>query len=359
MAVCCCASSSSLPWIHWGSTLTWPWTASRPGKPTWSSAVTKTPSRPCPKTRTTCVRPQSFPFRLHLSWKTDFFSHRCLFCSFPEHRYIELFLNSTASGAAEMSEWPLFGVCSCLWVLFSEHRPVFQVAAAAVADTTATLAEAEAHGAAGFEAHTDDVIHLFCVSTFFGPSPSRSHSPPPPQVQLCFRAESWSDVAHLCLCRFSPLVFLLVIILEQFRCWEKFPSNIFDFWIWHFLNIPGLFLPCVWRSGQEKPWKVFFICNSWLSVYQDALYFVWCFAVDRRWRSVLSQRQDIYLFAKRFAVIQCPGQNTNVSVRLPAMATFNPGGSQIGFTALKMFDKCEPVCVFFMNVFIVQCGFES
>lgn len=46
-------------------------------------------------------------------------------------------------------------------------------------------------------------------------------------------------------------------------------------------------------------------------------------------------------------------------VRLHAITTFNlQGAFQIGFLALKMFDKCEPVC-FFMNVFIVHYGFES
>lgn len=43
------------------------------------------------------------------------------------------------------------------WCRAKKHRLAFQVAAAVV-DTTATLAEA--HEAVGFEAHTDDVILL-------------------------------------------------------------------------------------------------------------------------------------------------------------------------------------------------------
>ncbi len=56
--------SSSLLWIHWGSTSMWLLTASRPEKQTWSFAPMKTLWQPCPKTRTTCVCPLLFPLRL-------------------------------------------------------------------------------------------------------------------------------------------------------------------------------------------------------------------------------------------------------------------------------------------------------
>lgn len=49
--------SSSLLWIHWGSTLMWLLTASQPERQMWSFAPTKMLWQPCPKTRTTCVRP--------------------------------------------------------------------------------------------------------------------------------------------------------------------------------------------------------------------------------------------------------------------------------------------------------------
>lgn len=119
--------------------------------------------------------------------------NRCLVCVFPEHRYIELFLNSTASGAAEMSE-SLFRLSDinyyllCLLVLFFLHHLASQVAVAAV-DTTVTLEEAAAHEAVGFEAHTDDVILLFRSILMFSPllaTPPACHIHP----KYCLEAES-------------------------------------------------------------------------------------------------------------------------------------------------------------------------
>lgn len=53
-------------------------------------------------------------------------------------------------------------------MLFFLHHPASQVAVAAVA-TTVTLEEAAAHGAVGFEAHTDDVVLLFQSILMFSP----------------------------------------------------------------------------------------------------------------------------------------------------------------------------------------------
>lgn len=56
-------------------------------------------------------------------------------------------------------------------------------------DTTVTLEEAAAHGAVGFEAHTDDVVLLFQSILMFSPSlatPPAGHIHP----KYCLEAES-------------------------------------------------------------------------------------------------------------------------------------------------------------------------
>lgn len=79
-----CVCSSSLLWIHWGSTLTWLLMASRLERQMWSFAPMKMLWQPCPKTRTTCVCPLIFLFSLsvlQLILVTTLFPHYITFCS--------------------------------------------------------------------------------------------------------------------------------------------------------------------------------------------------------------------------------------------------------------------------------------
>lgn len=121
-----CVLSSSLRWIHCESTLILLPMASRPEKQMWSSAHMKMQWQPWPKTRTTCVCPRTNQTQ---SEKLVVWSSRNLFhkkwslkvhFSSTEHRYIELFLNSTSSGAAELGEflfvlWLHRKACIIVW----------------------------------------------------------------------------------------------------------------------------------------------------------------------------------------------------------------------------------------------------
>lgn len=174
-----------------------------------------------------------------------------------------------------------------------------------------------------------------------------------------------------------------------FSYWVRF---ILENLIWHFQNIVcsgcGFFWlffyfgPVSGHLLRRNPTEFyFFTLNSCLSIYQDALYFVWyhalllararsqcsCSVKTQTWNLDRNEKLCLICWSDKYLKRQSSDAMwknwwlfclLELCFFFHAITIFYPGGFQISFPSFKRFDKCEPVC-FFMNVFTVQYGIES